>query len=347
MSDDAEKQFDPTPQHRQRAAEAGCVPRSRDLSGALLLLVGMLMFWQFAPGWAEAGALWMQQTFQQAAWLTADEEAMISHLQGVGSTVAVAVLPGLLGLCGVAIGLECLLTGFRFQAEKLTPDWSRPFSGEGLTRLFSWETSWRGLAGLMKTVLVTTAAGIYVVGKWDMLGGLSQLSLTQWVQGVLVLVSGASLSAVCALVAWGVADYGYHWWQNEQRLKMTDEELRADHKDTQGNPQQRRQRRQLAQALATHRLPQALASAQAIVAAGTSLAIVLHYNAAADSAPIVSAKVHGTQAAHLLQQAARLNIPISQMPSLATSLDHQAQLMQPIPPQLFDAVAQIMPANKS
>ncbi len=46
-----------------------------------------------------------------------------------------------------------------------------------------------------------------------------------------------------ALIVLAAADYGYKFWQTNQDLKMTKEEVKDETKNTEGNPQVKAQQR--------------------------------------------------------------------------------------------------------
>jgi flagellar biosynthetic protein FlhB len=145
-----------------------------------------------------------------------------------------------------------------------------------------------------------------------------------------------------ALFILGVLDYGYQWWRHEQDLKMTPQEVREEMKNLQGDPQVIARRKQVQRQIAMQRLSSSVPKADVVITNPTELAIAVQYDPATMAAPIVVAKGAGVVAARIRKLALESGITIVEKKPLAQALYKEVDLNQPIPDQLYAAVAEVL-----
>jgi len=123
---------------------------------------------------------------------------------------------------------------------------------------------------------------------------------------------------------------------------MTKQELRDEHKDTDGSPELKNRIRQVAQQLSRRRMMQELPKADVVVVNPTHFAVALKYDDSRMRAPRVIAKGVDVLAQQIRLVASAHRIPLVEAPPLARALYATTQLGQEIPSALYVAVAQIL-----
>jgi flagellar biosynthetic protein FlhB len=157
--------------------------------------------------------------------------------------------------------------------------------------------------------------------------------------GRLVMVSVFSIAAVMIVIA-GV-DVPLQLWQHAKGLRMTKEEVKREHKESEGDPHMKAAIRQLQRAAARKRMMADVPTADVIVTNPTHYAVALRY---ADNmaAPIVVAKGADLVAARIRGIAESHNVPILEAAPLARALFKHTDIGHPIHEQLYTAVAEVL-----
>ncbi len=337
-----EKSQDPTPHRRQKAREEGQVARSHDLVSALVLLGGTLALMMTGRTAAESLARLTRYHLGAEAWVRMDVADAVALSYQVLWDVTLAVAPMLIAVLVVATVANLLQTGFLFLPQKLSPDISRIDPLKGFTRIFSLANAFRLGLGLIKLAVVATVAFLYLNARRDEILGLAELEMLPlaWFLGDLLL--GVTLRLGVALLVLAILDFGFQYWKQEQDLKMTPQEVREELRNLEGDPQIAARRRMVQRQLVLNRVNQAVPKADVVVTNPTELAVALQYDPEKMAAPIVVAKGAGLVAANIRRLALQHGIPIIEKKPLAQALFRDVEINQPIPRELYAAVAEVL-----
>ncbi len=343
MADSAgEKKHDATPHRRQKAREQGRVARSQDLGSALILLIAVVLLWNYGGQVGNKLAEIMIGCFTQVRYWGADDRAALGLVAGSVQECLWAILPILLGVCGIAVVNNWLQVGFLFLPDKLTMDFSRINPLSGFKRLFELPNITRLGFGLLKIGLVTTVILLGLWGQWDAISAAH--TLTAGEIGSLVWNTTLDLCMRTAIVLFllAVLDYGFQWWKLEQDLKMTDEEIREEMKQMNGDPHVMARRRAVQRQLAMSRMQNAIPGADVVITNPTELAIAIKFDADTMPAPIVLAKGAGHVAARIRKMALEAGIPVVERKPLAQALFKNVEVGQSVPVEQYAAVAEVL-----
>jgi flagellar biosynthetic protein FlhB len=149
-------------------------------------------------------------------------------------------------------------------------------------------------------------------------------------------------SAGLALLFLALADYGFQVWQHEKQLRMSRQELKQEHKETEGDPNVKARRRSLARSLARRRMLLAVSQADVVVTNPTHVAVALKYDPTIADAPVVLAMGERKVAEQIKRLAAEAGVPTVENRPLARALLASARVGFPIPLELYVAVAEIL-----
>lgn len=331
-----------TPRRLQKAREEGQVPRSRDLTHLAVLGGGLLALSVMVP-W---GYDHLRQTLR--AFLTFDrqsvqQEALLlsALLDGTGAGLAFFLPLG--GVVALVVVLSAWAAGsVAWSTQPLMPKLDKIGLLSGFGRLFSRQQFFEVLKLTAITALLSLVAWLFVVSHLEAFAALllrpleaSISQLGNWfTSGVM------SLLGVVALVA--VIDVPLQQHLHRHRLRMSFQEVKQEHKDSDGNPQLKGRMRQRARELAQANSVAAVPRADLVVMNPTHYAVALKYDDKTMAAPVVLAKGADLVAMRIRDMARSSSVPVLQAPMLARALYAHTDIDEQVPAALFTAVAQVL-----
>ena len=341
-SSSQDKKLPATQRRLDQARRDGQVPRSRDLTHLAVVGTGAVVLLLLAP--TAFGAL--RDALAGALHFNAAEAtrpgAMGERLMHLG-LLGIAACVGFAAVVMVASIAATLATGgWVASAKAITPDLTRldPFAGIG--RLFSKQQASTVLKLVLLSAILAGVGFVYVRGSMDTLARMVMMPapaalpyFADW------LVTGTAL-ALLVLVATAIADVPLQGWLHRSRLRMSHEEVKQEHKESDGNPHVKGQQRKAARAILQRASITAVPRADFVVMNPTHFAVALRYDESDMAAPHVISKGSDLLAMKIRDIAKSHDIPVIQSPMLARALYAHAEIDQPIPSQLFTAVAQIL-----
>jgi flagellar biosynthetic protein FlhB len=344
MSDDSdlEKSHPASPRRLEKAREEGQIPRSRDLASLVMLAAG------FAGLWALASNMGQQLVKVFNASLGFDAEGARSSsfmLERVGEVLVqgLLLLLPMLGLMMLAAFVAPLfLGGWLFSTEALAPKLSRLNPVQGIGRLFSSQS----LAELGKTIAKSLLIGsVATTVLWNALPQL--LDLLREPAAVAMPAALAVVGWTCVLVSASLLlvaliDVPWQLWSHHKKLRMTLEEVKKEHKETEGDPYIKAQMRRQRQQMARRRMMAEVPKADVVLTNPTHYAVALRYEEGGTGAPRVVAKGMDLVAERIKALAAEHRIPLLEAPPLARALHKHTALGEEIPGALYTAVAEVL-----
>ena len=339
--DQDQKTEAPTPKRRREAMDNGDVLQSRELGTALVILVG-------AAWIALAGPMMMNSlrsmvtdglSFGAADVSDFDPGRVILRLLGAVA-IPLLILFALTLVAAVAAPAALGSLGFRSKAFAFKGNKLNPLAG--VKRMFGLQ----GLIELVKSIAKVALLG--GVGAWlifsqtrNMVGLSSQeigpaLANLGHVFTVTVLVM-AGLLALIAMI-----DVPAQIFQRMRRLRMTKQEMKDEHKQTEGSPELKGalRRRQLETARNSAR--SAVAEATVVLTNPTHFAVALRYKPEIDAAPVVLARGRGATAEAIRELAGEHGVPLLSYPQLTRALYYTSRPGQIIREDLYMAVAAVL-----
>ena len=341
-SSSQDKNLPATAQRLKQARNDGQVARSRDLANLAVLGGGALVLIALMPLGFERmrAALDAQLRFDHQSLL--QPQLMVERLvEGAVQGLLLALPLGLLVLA-VVLGSAFASGSWTLSVKPITPELKRLSPLAGLGRLFSKQQ-------LVDTFKLAGIAAVVGVVAWQFLSshlddfatllmqplesGLGQLAT--WITagvGMLLLVVGF----------FAVIDVPMQRFLHAHRLKMSLEEIKREHKQSEGDPQMKARRRQRQREMAQRNSVGAVPRADLVVMNPTHYAVAIRYDDATMSAPRVIAKGADLLALKIRDVAKASQVPVLQSPMLARALYAHAEIDDEIPSALYTAVAQVL-----
>jgi flagellar biosynthesis protein FlhB len=324
------------------AREKGEVPRSRDLSGALVVLAGASALLSSGNSmYAHARRIYGLGLSYSRTDLFSDRLPL--HALSAAGREAVALMVPIFAATAIAALAEpVLLGGLNFSVQALQPNFGRLDPIAGVAKMFSLNSLVELSKSLLKLLFIGGTlvlllrhdeSAVLATGTGTVGSGIAQM---------LTLLGNAGLLFAVVLGVIGGIDAVWQRFDYNRRHRMTKQEQRDEHKDTDGNPELKGRIRQVAQQLSRRRMMQELPKADVVVVNPTHFAVALKYDDGRMRAPRVVAKGADVVAQQIRLVASAHRIPLVEAPSLARALYATTHLGQEIPAALYAAVAQIL-----
>jgi flagellar biosynthetic protein FlhB len=342
MSESAgEKSFAPTEKRRRDAARKGDVLRSRELSTAAVILFGGAWL-TFAGPWLLgdlAALLRASLVFDREALMHFDSGPMLgSILLTVMAPLATLALPIIL----LAVGSQLAFGEGRWVGANLAFKGSRINPLNGLKRMFGVTGLIEMGKGLLKVGLLGAIAFVWGRGWIDTISGLGKGNLSQQLSAGWSALTSLLLALAAGLVVIAMVDVPVQWVRRMQRLKMTQQELRDETKETEGSPEAKAFRRQRQREIAMGGVAHAMRKAQFVLTNPTHFSVAMAYDPELASAPIVLAKGRGEKALAIRELAREFDVPLLELPQLARSVYFTTRENQTIREELYAAIASVL-----
>ncbi|MET0255049.1 MAG: flagellar biosynthesis protein FlhB [Luteibacter sp.] len=341
-ADNEDKTESPSEKRLREAREKGDLPRSRDLSTAVVVLAGVATLIASRDQMALHAANIMHVGLRYGR----DD---LFAANGLYHALMTAVMEGLWMLSPVfiatmiaSIAAPTLMGGLNFSFQALVPKFDRLDPIKGFGRL----VSLNGLVELGKSVLKLLLIGGTLV--WFLLRSTSAMyaggtgPVSAGIAQAFGMFGHASLVFAVALGAVALVDAPWQKYSFTKKMKMTKQEVKDEHKESEGSPELKSKVRQMQHQMARRRMMEDVPTADVIVTNPTHFAVALKYDENRMGAPRVVAKGVDVMAQQIRDVAGGAKVPIVESPPLARALYATTEIGREIPSALYVAVAQIL-----
>lgn len=338
---DFERTEAPTPRRQQEAREQGNIARSGDLTAALTLLAGVVLLQVFGVKLMTGFRASVEMMLRPSGNPARPDD--VQSLLGYGAQTALyAAAPIILGIAVVALLVNLGQVGFIATTRPLEPDFSRLSPLRGLRHLFDARAGVRLIMSVAKVIIIIAVASVVVFQALPQILALAELPVIAMLGAAAQIVYDLALKLAALLLVLAIADYAYQRWQRYRDLRMTRQEVKEEMRRMEGDPLIKQRRSRVARQLALQRISSAVPKADVIVTNPTHFAVALQYDSKTMSAPKVIAKGADYLAMRIRQLAAIHEVPMVERKELARALYRTVEVGQEVPPQFYNAVAEIL-----
>jgi type III secretion protein U len=338
MSD--EKTEAPTEKKLEDARRDGEVPKSTDLAAGALLVVSALVLSATGPIMGQHLGVLMRISLDLKR-TSGPEFAPFSLVLEVGRQAAELLTP-IFGVALLAPACALLLqTGVNvsFKPVELKPSAINP--GAGLKRIFSVRSAIDLAKMILKAVALFSVLYQAVVSLIPLIASIGYQPLMDVVQVSWAMIWRFIAISGAAYVVIGVADYGIQRWLFVRDHRMSKDEIKREGKESEGDPEIKGKRKQIAREDAEEAAAKRIAGAHAIVVNPTHFAVALRYVVEEHGLPRIIAKGVDNDALEIRKAAQESGVPIIENPPLARAL-YIAPLHEPVPDPLLESVAEVL-----
>lgn len=343
MADDSDdKTEEPTGKRLSKAHDDGDVPLSREV-GHLLMILGILVAVGTMAPWIMKDLIGLLRAFiERPHTMSADIESIklmvFQMIWRVGLLLAMPI--ALFMIIGVVSTLGQV--GFLYTPKKLTPNLSNLSLIGGVKRLFSTQSLVEAGKGLAKVIIIVIVLAAMVVPSLRHPDAIIDQDLVTTVSQVQKLIVMLLFFTAIVMAVVAALDLTYTRWSHKEKLKMTKQEVRDEHKDMEGDPKIKSRIRAIRLERHKKRMMAAVPKATVVITNPTHFAVALKYDMDAMAAPTVVAKGADYLALRIRQIADTHEVPIVENPPLARALYAAVEVDQEIPQEHYKAVAEVI-----
>ncbi|MEJ7687146.1 MAG: flagellar biosynthesis protein FlhB [Variovorax sp.] len=339
---DLEKTEPASERRLEKAREDGNVARSRELVTFVLLSTAVAGLWITAEsiGMTLRGALALGLHFERSAAFDPSYMLAQTGLMAMQALIAIAPLLGMMALAAIAAPL--MLGGWLFSAKAIGPKFEKLDPIAGIGRMFSAQALSELVKALAKSLLIGGVAWLVIMDNMDEVNALMAQSERAALPRMIELVAYNCALITAALLLVALIDVPYQLWSHHRKLRMSREDVRQEHKESEGDPHLKAQIRRQQQQMARRRMMAEVPKADIVVTNPTHFAVALKYDDNDMRAPRVVAKGTDLVAERIRELAREHNVAILEAPPLTRALYKHTRLGDEIPAGLYTAVAEVL-----
>jgi flagellar biosynthetic protein FlhB len=321
-----DKTEDPTEKRKKDSREKGEIARSKELNTLAVMLAGAGGLLIFGGMLAQDLMELMRMNFTLTREVIMDERSMGAFLLNSGKIALVAIQPVMITLLLAALLGPIAFGGWLFAAGSMAPKFSRMNPGSGLKRMFSMKAIIELLKALAKFFIILAVALVVLSSDVDDLLRIAHEPLDQAIIHSVKLVGWSTLWMACGLIHHRCSGRAGAALGEHEKLLMTKQEVRDEHKDQEGKPEVKQRIRQLQREMSQRRMMAAVPDADVVITNPTHYAVALKYDAEKGGAPLLLAKGSDFLALKIREIAVANNVMLLESPALARSIYYSTEL---------------------
>lgn len=340
-----EKTEPATPKKLKDAREEGQVAKSVEVVTACMLL-GLFLGLKLFAGYMGTGFLErFVQIYGNISSIVSGQvtkNTMIAVMQEC--MVAILLISAPIILIAFVMAFICNLAQVKWAPtlKPLKPKPSKLNPMKGMKRLFSKDKIMELLKSIAKVAVLSYVVYDIIKDEYGLLFQFYRFELgTAMVAiGNLIINIGIKIAACFFIIA--AADYFYQKHKFSEDMKMTKQEIKDEYKNSEGDPQVKGKIKARMREASQRRMMQSVPDADVVITNPTHLAVALKYDKNTSAAPIVVAKGADYVAEKIKKTARENKVEIVENKPVARMLYYNVEIDQEIPPELYQAVAEIL-----
>lgn len=344
FADSSEKTEKATPKKRKKAREEGQVLQSREMTSAIVLLcmfITLKIFGRYIyEGILEIFKVFFTQSPKMEEFYSI--KGVVKLYSQVGIAFFKIILPifAIALLTGLAMGYAQV--GFLFTTKTLQVKLNRINPLGGFKRIFSLRSLTELVKSIFKIVVVGLIGFLYLRAEVPNVLKTMDMDVVSIATYIGVTAINIAIRMCIAILVLGILDFGYQWWEHEKNLKMSKQEIKEEHKQTEGNPEVKSKIKQKQRQMSMMRMMQDISKADVIITNPTHFAVAIKYDIKISDAPMVLAKGQNYIALRIKEKAKENGVEIVENKLLARTLFKTVEVGEKIPPDLYQAVAEVL-----
>ncbi|AJF07584.1 flagellar biosynthesis protein FlhB [Geoalkalibacter subterraneus] len=344
MAEDAggqEKTEKATAKRREDFRKKGEVAQSREVNTALLMTTAMILWFFYAPPfWRSLNEI-LATIWRRSAEFEVTPSSVMMLMTMLMQKIALMLAP--LFLLALVMGFVASIAqiGWLFTLKPMEPKLSKINPISGMKKFVSKRMIIDLLKSLAKVLLVGFVAYRTVAGEFENSMYLMDMELVETINFIAYVAFWILVKTCFILILLAVIDYAFTRYEMEEKMKMTKQETKEEHKETEGDPHIKSKIRSIQMQMARKRMMAEVPTADVVVTNPTHLSVALSYKRGEMDAPVVVAKGADAVAMKIREIATENNVPLVENVPVARAL-YEVELGQPIPEEMFRAVAEIL-----
>jgi len=340
--DDAQKTEDPTDKKLSKARQKGQVAQSMEIKTWSVLFAGGIGLMFMSRDIAGDLRLHVQRFIEAPDMMPMDFEHLRLVIADLSLNVAIILGPLMTLLVIFAILGNVGQFGFIFASEKIKPDITKLSLLTGVKRVFGSRAAIEFLKGIFKILIVAVISFSVALPLLQDVELTPAMDLLATLDRIVEIAIALMLGTLAALTAIAALDFAYQKFMFMKQMRMSLQEVKDEQKESEGDPHVRAKIRKLRMERAQQRMMAAVPDADVVITNPTHYAIALEYKMDEMTAPKLVAKGMDSLAFRIREVAEEHDVPIVENAPLARALYAGVELDEEIPPEHFQAVAEVI-----
>ena len=343
-----EKTEQPTTKKLQDARKEGKVAKSKEIVNGFSLLgffISLRIFLDFAGVRFEEIFAWIYAIIPDIVEMNGSGMT-IQTISGIFQTLFVKMFLILLPFLAIGFATHfvgnLIQVGWKPTLKPLQPKLSKFNPISGFQRIFSKQSLVNLILAIAKVTLVFYIAYLNIRDQANNLFILYDINLRSALSLIFKIIVDTGIKISLVYIVLGFADYAYQRWKFKDDMKMTKQEVKDEYKNSEGDPAIKGKQRQRMMEASQRRMMQNVPQADVVITNPTHIAVAILYDNTKDEAPRVVAKGEDYLAKKIKDTAKESGVPIVENKPLARALYATVDIDQVIPPELYQAVAEIL-----
>ena len=345
MAEDDQEQRteDASDRKREDTVKKGRTAQSKEVGSTIVLLAALAVLYSFGGMMRQHISDVMITSFTTATHIHLTPDTIRPLLIYYFKEVIIILGPIMLTVALAGVASSVLQNGgIVFSLDPLMPNFSKVNPINGFGRFFGKAAVAELLKSLLKMFIVGYVCYLVLVSEWSKLPMLSEQGIEEIVWFISKMCVKLIFYVLLLMLTLAAADFAFQKYSFSESIKMTKQEVKDEHKDTEGNPLIKQRIRTAQYAMARKRMMSEVPKAAVVITNPTHLAIAIAYDKDKMAAPRVVAKGAGHVAAKIRELAKEHNIPIVEDKPLARLLFKTLGIGHSIPEELYRAIAEIL-----
>ena len=343
-----EKTEDPTSKKLSDARKEGKVAKSKEIVNGVSLLgffFSLKLFLSFAGVRLEEIFAWIYGIIPDIVSMNGGGMTIVTFstiFRNVIVKLLIILLPFLVIGFTASFVTNLVQVGWEPTFKPLEPKFSKFNPVSGFKRIFSKQSLVNLVMALAKIALVFYIAYTSIKDQANNLFILYDITLRQALSLIFEIIVDTGIKISIIYIVLGFVDYAYQRWKFKDDMKMTKQEVKDEFKNSEGDPQIKGKQRQRMMESSRRRMMQNVPQADVVITNPTHIAVAILYDNTKDEAPRVIAKGEDYLANKIKDLARDNKVPIVENKPLARALYATVEIDEAIPPELYQAVAEIL-----
>lgn len=339
---DLEKTEPASERRLEKAREEGNVARSRELTTLVMLATAIGGLWFTAESLGGTLSAAMRRGLQFERGIAYEPTQMLARTAWMGMQTLMALAPLFAMMVVAAVVAPMMLGGWLLSGKAVSPNFGKLDPLAGIGRMFSSQSLAELFKALAKSLLIGGVAYLVIMDELEAaMALLGQPESTAFPHAIMLVARSCALIA-SALLLVALVDVPWQLWTYYKKLRMSREDVRQEHKESEGDPHIKAQIRRQQQAIAKRRMMSEVPKADIVVTNPTHFAVALKYVDGDMRAPRVVAKGTDLIAQRIREIAVANKVAILEAPPLTRALYKHTRLGDEIPAGLYTAVAEVL-----
>ncbi|HET7834624.1 MAG TPA: flagellar biosynthesis protein FlhB [Variovorax sp.] len=339
---DLEKTEPASERRLEKAREEGNVARSRELTTLVMLSTAIGGLWFTAESLGATLSAALRRGLQFERGIAYEPQQMLARTAWMVMQTLLAMAPLFAMMVVAAVVAPMMLGGWLLSGKAVSPNFGKLDPLAGIARMFSTQSLAELIKALAKSLLIGGVAYLVIMDDLEHVMALLGQPESTALPHTIMLVGRSCALIAAALVLVALVDVPWQLWTYYKKLRMSREDVRQEHKESEGDPHIKAQIRRQQQAIAKRRMMAEVPKADIVVTNPTHFAVALKYIDGDMRAPRVVAKGTDLVAQRIREIAADNKVAILEAPPLTRALYKHTRLGDEIPSGLYTAVAEVL-----